>query len=95
MLKRISILVVCLLGVLMLSGCGLPDGSFVSMTGEIYKKTQNLDERARHEANYYIRSIRSDRNVTFYTTLLVLPENFGNTGDVIQFTNNIMYAAPR
>lgn len=79
----------CLLGFL-LSGCGIPDGDFWGTEARIVAKQQTTDDKEKKQAKYYIRFSKNN----YATMILIMPENFGEVGDVVHAENRTLKATP-
>ena len=81
---------VCAIFISMLIGCGITVGNF-STVPIIIKKSQNEDEKNLKRASYKIR-FQIDKIEDCQEYWYIFPEDFGNVGDSIVFSNKMMYA---
>ena len=69
---------------LLVTGCDLTDANLVQHNTHKVLIKEKIQNSAQRELGSYDN----------HCSILVLPENFGNVGDGIFYTNNMMYAAP-
>ena len=82
---------VCAIFVSMLIGCGIPYGNFSTENPVIINKEQDIDQKFHGDAKYKIR-FNPDGKDIYSEYWYIFPENFGNVGDSIVFSNKMMYA---
>lgn len=75
---------------LILSGCAETDGDFWGTEATISFKIQSLNDKEKKQARYHIKF-----NDNKYSTLiLILPESFGEVGDIIIAENRTLKIVP-
>lgn len=92
-MKTIKLLPLLFLS-LILTSCGIPDGNFWTEKATIVKKVQDQDDKNKHQAKFTIRFTDNNRS-TCDNLILILPEDFGDVGDVVHGTNRTLYASPQ
>jgi hypothetical protein len=77
-----------------LTGCGHPYIRLNPNQVNITEKTQNSFQREHHVAEYTIEIVNGNNAFPSYFTFC-MPDDFGNAGDTVQFTNHTMVAIPK
>ena len=75
---------------LMIVGCGQPNGDFCNDRAKIIEKHQTEIDKEKKQAKYTI-SFDSGNYMNYN---FIMPENFGEVGNVIHTTNRMWYASP-